>query len=120
MFAAEIFALALLACALGALFAVAHFTRYGHLRLSEVPGFFCVLVAGRSYRARVRTILRSRARRGDAALEQAFSHDGAPVGQVESIGPIMVSAALEQSLERGHSLKGRAHCDLCHEQERQS
>ena len=44
------------------LYVVAQHTRYGHLRISELPGAVLILLAGKSSRARLAGILASRAR----------------------------------------------------------
>jgi len=99
-------AAAIFGAAVVALFAVAR-SRYGHLRLPEIPGALFILAAGKAYRAQLRAILAARERR-----REAFSHGGAPVGEV-SRKPACVSGHAADPVIRGF-------CGPCYEQHRRN
>lgn len=48
------------------LYVIAQHTRYGHLRISELPGFVWVMLGGPEYRRAAAAILASRALRTDS------------------------------------------------------
>ena len=99
-------------------------SRYGHLRLSELPGLAFILLAGASYRRQAAGILASREQRErateDAASERlavaTFSHAGAlrqqdaAVTEIERQMDEIVALAGYAS-----RVSGREYCAQCHD-----
>jgi hypothetical protein len=92
-------------------------SRYGCLRLSELPGFLCILLAGPTHRRAAAAVLAARARKTAAPQVPA------PMSRSHLDGsfPIASRQDLDQAAEalrRGRHQHGTWYCGVCRERHR--
>lgn len=98
------------------LYVVAHHTRYGHLRVSELPGCVLILLAGEPSRARLAGILARRAHPHPGSLwthslerELGIVPPSALEARVEELGKVMQAG----SWSMGDAQPARPHMTAC-------